>query len=242
MVRQEMGRIDLKYFMTDIHGDYEGMMKLLRHAGINLEVDRLVFGGDMINRGRNSAGVVQEIKALMERFPGHVQAVMGNHEEMMSDYFRYGDKLWLAYGARETLQSFRTAFPDADECEALMEWAYSLPLHVEDDEFVYTHAGLNPYEPLDEQSRDILWMSESDFYRIPKDVLLAATCNKPIVHGHTPVERIYFDGVRLNGDMGSNTYAVMEERGVGLVNLTTMEYYVYKQASGKIMLWRIGQI
>ncbi|WP_138753890.1 hypothetical protein [Paenibacillus sinopodophylli] len=85
-------------------------------------------------------------------------------------------------------------------------------------------------------------MSEIDFYRIPKKVLLSATCNKPVVHGHTPVERIYFDGARLNGDMGSNTYVIIEERGVGLVNLTTMEYYVYKQTSKIIEQRKIGLI
>ncbi|WP_206669796.1 hypothetical protein [Paenibacillus luteus] len=83
---------------------------------------------------------------------------------------------------------------------------------------------------------------ESAFYSIPKKDLLLLTKNKPIIHGHTPVERIYFDGFRLNGDMGSNTYKIIEERGLGIVNLTEMVYYVYKQAQNKIEKRNVARI
>lgn len=128
------------------------------------------------------------------------------------------------------------------ERQAHIEWAVSLPLYFEDYEFVYTHAGLNSHESLHKQSRDILWMSESDFYSIRKDAILTVTQNKPVVHGHTPVERIYFDGVRLNCDMGSNTYFLEEERGLGIVNLTELIYWVYKPALNKIEKRKIARI
>jgi len=72
------------------------------------------------------------------------------------------------------------------------------------------------------------------FYSIPREVLLTFTKGKPVIHGHTPVERIYFDGARMNCDMGSNTYCVEEERGLGLVNLSDMVYFVYKQGQKKV--------
>lgn len=232
----------MKYFMTDIHGDHKGMQLLLKHAGIDFSKDQLIFGGDMINRGKESANVVREIKRLVQEYPGNVHALIGNHEEMMSDYFRNGDKTWLAHGAYETIESFNRTFPDVTERHAHIDWATSLPLFYEDDEFVYTHAGLNPFEPLHQQSRDILWMSESDFYSNPSGSLLSLTNDKPIVHGHTPVENIYFDGVRLNCDLGSNTYVIEEERGLGLMNLTEMTYSVYKQAQKKIEKRKVARI
>lgn len=115
-----------------------------------------------------------------------------------------------------------------------IEWICNLPLVYEDDMFVYTHAGLNPFEPIDKQSREILWMSEFDFYIISKDSLFNLTKSKPVVHGHTPVERIYYDGIRLNCDLGSNTHVIEEECGLGLVNLTEMTYLVYRQSQKKI--------
>ncbi|GED28652.1 serine/threonine protein phosphatase [Brevibacillus agri] len=232
----------MKYFITDIHGDLKGMRLLLKHVGVDLTKDQLVIGGDMINRGKDSAGVVKEVKALMEKHPDNVQAIIGNHEEMMSWYFERGDRLWLSHGGNETVQSFQKAFPDEKRRQEHISWACSLPLFFEDDEFVYTHAGFNPYEPLDGQNREILWMEEMDFYSISKDLLLSATKGKPIVHGHTPVERIYFDGVRINCDLGSNTYSIVEERGLALVNLTEMIYWVYKSAQKKIEKRKVGKI
>ncbi|MFB6367173.1 metallophosphoesterase family protein [Paenibacillus elgii] len=230
-----------KFFMTDVHGDYKGLISLLKHAEIDFGRDQLVFGGDMINRGKESASVVQAVKSLTDKYPKSVIALIGNHEEMMSDYIRSRDRTWMHHGGRETLKHFEEMFPDETERKKHMEWAYTLPLYFEDDEFIYTHAGLNPHEQLDKQSRDIIWMGEFDFYSVPKEALLALTHGKPVVHGHTPVERIYFDGVRLNCDLGSNTYQVIEERGLGLVNLTEMTYFVYKQTQKKIEKRKIMQ-
>ncbi|NQX45605.1 serine/threonine protein phosphatase [Paenibacillus tritici] len=231
-----------KFFITDIHGDTKGLELLLSKAEVDWKQDQLVVGGDMINRGKDSAGVVKHIKQLTEKHPGQVHALIGNHEEMMGNYIKHGDKLWLSHGGHDTLRSFARTCPGQDEQQALMEWAYSLPLYFEDEEYVYTHAGLYPEEPLEQQSREILWMTEYEFYRQPHEPLLSLTGGRPVIHGHTPVERIYFDGVRMNCDMGSNTYQVLEERSLGMVNLTEMIYHVYRQADQRLETRRIGRI
>ncbi|MED1850066.1 metallophosphoesterase family protein [Brevibacillus agri] len=228
-----------KLFITDIHGDYQGFRLLLKHAELDLAKDQLVIGGDMINRGKESGEVIKSIKLLCEQYPNNVHAIIGNHEEMMGWYYQRADNLWLRHGGREAIKDFEKTFSKAQR-EEHIGWACGLPLVFEDDEYVYTHSGLNPYEPLDKQNREILWMSESDFYSISKENLLTLTQNRPIIHGHTPVERIYFDGVRMNCDMGSNTYCVEEERGLGLVNLSEMVYFVYKQAQKKIEMRKIS--
>lgn len=223
----------MKYFITDIHGDYSGLKLLLEHAGIDFSKDQLVIGGDMINRGRDSGSVLKFIKGLVQKYPKNVFPLIGNHEEMMRDYYRRGDILWLNHGGGDTLRDFEKTFSKL-EMDHHIEWASNLPLVYEDDEYIYTHAGLNPFEPLEKQSREILWMSESDFYSISKESLFELTKGKPVVHGHTPIERILFDGVRLNCDLGSNTYMLEMERGLGLVNLTEMTYLVYRQSQKKI--------
>lgn len=231
----------MKYFITDIHGEYKGMELLLKYAQVDFSRDQLVVGGDMINRGRESAKVVRKIKELAEAHSHHVHVLGGNHEEMVRHYYLNGNKLWFSHGGCETLRDFERTFSKM-EMEEHVEWICNLPLVYEDEEYVYTHAGLNPTEPLDEQSRDILWMSESDFYSISKESLFTLTQSKPVVHGHTPIERIHFDGVRLNCDLGSNTYSVMEERGLALVNLDLMVYYVYKQSVGKMVERKVIRI
>lgn len=220
-----------KLFITDIHGELAGLRLLLKLAEVDLGRDQLVIGGDMINRGKNSAGVLKELKMLSDRHPQHVHALIGNHEEMMGDYLQSGDKTWLSHGGRETLENLCQLFPREEERQAHTDWATALPLYYEDDQFVYTHAGLHPFEPLTQQSRGIIWMTEAEFYRIPAAELRKLTGNKTVVHGHTPVERICYDGVRLGVDFGCNTYSLQEERGLALVDLTNGWYWVYKQAT-----------
>lgn len=218
----------MKYFMTDIHGEYKGMEALFQHAGIDFSRDQLVIGGDMINRGKQIADVIKRVKALMDAYSKNVFAVIGNHEEMMRDYYQSGDKLWMSHGGYETIEGFGRTFINDEEREGHIEWASNLPLLFEDDGFVYTHAGLNPNKLIEHQDREILWIPEGEFYSLGREDLMRLTGGKPIVHGHTPVERIYFDGARINCDLGSNTYFIKEERGLALVNLTLMEYFVYK--------------
>ncbi|BBI35161.1 hypothetical protein [Cohnella abietis] len=85
-------------------------------------------------------------------------------------------------------------------------------------------------------------MSENEFYSYTRESLLELTNGKPIIHGHTPLEIIYFDGVRLNCDLGSNTYSVIEERALALVNLSLMEYFKYKPSTKRIETHKVIRI
>ncbi|MCR2806629.1 metallophosphoesterase family protein [Paenibacillus soyae] len=227
----------MKYFITDIHGDGIGLEKLLAHASMNWSTDQLVFGGDYIDRGHHSGKVLKKVMSLMEAHPESVFAVVGNHEEMMLDYFRHGDPLWMKHGGKEALPELKAEF--GKSFDEMLRWVDELPIIHQDDEFVYTHSGLEVDTPLANQTREILWMDESAFYGLSREGILALTQGKPVVHGHTPVERIYFDGARLNGDLGSNTYWIEEERALGLVNLTAMDYVAYRQANGSLTTRKI---
>lgn len=220
--------------MTDIHGDHKAMMKLLEHAKFNPFHDQLIIGGDMIDRGKESGHVVKEIRRLCELHPEQVKASIGNHEVMSDWYMNSRSRMWLNHGGQQTIDSFNKVFRSQKEREDYLTWLSELPLYVEDDSFVYAHAGLYPYDPLEHQDKEVVWMEERELYSYSKEELLALTNGKPIVHGHTPCEYILFDGVRLNGDLGSQSYSIIEERGLALVDLTNMFYYVYKPYTKKI--------
>ncbi len=230
----------MTFFITDIHGDDVGLERLLEHAQVDFNRDLLIIGGDMIDRGNGNAKVIRRIKELTEAFPDHVIALLGNHEEMALAYFWNGDKLWLQHGGRETLRDWEKTF-SKDQINEFLQWMNNLPLVYQTESYMFTHAGLNPDVALLQQGRDILWMSESEFYGISREELLALTGHRPVVHGHTPVERIYFDGVRLNCDLGSNTYPVIEARGLCLVELEQMIYHVYLPSKGRIETRSIGR-
>ena len=113
---------------TDIHGMRDGLVRALRKAGLT---DReghwiapretaLVGVGDYIDRGPDSAGVVEFLRSLAgEALAAGCRVVLarGNHEQMLIDILR-GDPewevSWLANGGRQLLASYGLGDPPFD--------------------------------------------------------------------------------------------------------------------------------
>ena len=74
------GPIDV---VGDVHGEVGPLRELLRrlgydHVGRHLKGRRLVFVGDLGDRGPNSPAVIELVRALVGL--GHAQCLLGNHE------------------------------------------------------------------------------------------------------------------------------------------------------------------
>lgn len=70
----------------DVHGCLEELRELLRAVDYRASSDRLVFVGDLVDRGPDPVGVVREVRALAAR--GDVLVMMGNHEEKLVRWFK----------------------------------------------------------------------------------------------------------------------------------------------------------
>ena len=70
----------------DVHGCLEELRELLRAVAYDPSADRLVFVGDLVDRGPDPVGVVREVRALASR--GDVLTIMGNHEEKLVRWFK----------------------------------------------------------------------------------------------------------------------------------------------------------
>jgi len=93
----------------DVHGEYEALLNLATKTPSNIS---LVFVGDLIDRGSQSAQVIKFIREQK------LKCVKGNHEEMMIEFgskFIYDiqngreidqDNMWLKHGGKETLLSY----------------------------------------------------------------------------------------------------------------------------------------
>lgn len=95
----------------DVHGDYDQLRRLLQSAGV-IDEDghwiagetHLVFTGDLVDRGPNSAKVLDLVMDIEDQAAdegGMVHVLLGNHEAMNL----YGD---LRYVAPEDFASYRT--------------------------------------------------------------------------------------------------------------------------------------
>ena len=130
------------YAIGDVQGCYGALKSLLEAFGFSQSRDRLLFVGDLVNRGAQSLEVLRFVKSLAER----ALTVQGNHDLHLA-------MVAEGHGKRhkeDTLDAILTA-PDRDE---LLAWLRAQPLlHVE-GEYVVVHAGLLPQWSV-AQARDL---------------------------------------------------------------------------------------
>lgn len=72
------------YFVGDIHGCYDELMRALDEAGFDPSRDRLISVGDLVDRGPDSKKCLE-----LTREPWF-HAVLGNHEDMLVEACREG--------------------------------------------------------------------------------------------------------------------------------------------------------
>ena len=173
----------LTYAVGDIHGCRQLLDRLLALIAADAagRERRLVFLGDMIDRGPDSAGAVATLRALQAVEPERVVCLKGNHEDLLGAAVRdpAAADLWLCNGGVETLASYGVAnardIPPAD-----LAWLTTLPTSHEDERRIYVHAGLKPGRALaDQHPNDLVWIRH-EFLDSDADH------GKLVVHGHTP--------------------------------------------------------
>ncbi len=188
-------------------GDVHGYLELLKNIHRKIRADlhdiagkqyKIVFLGDYIDRGPDSAGCAQFLLDLMLE-DEHVICLKGNHEdklekflanpqELANSFFGYGGvECTMSYGVDMT--AYKDIYKDAGKIRAELDKKISsdhkqfyseLPKSVTFGDYLFAHAGVRPGVPLDEQSEDDLMWIRSEF--ISNDELY----DKVIVHGHTP--------------------------------------------------------
>lgn len=165
----------LTFVIADIHGRLDLLNSALAEIEARMAGGRIVFTGDYIDRGLESAGVVQR---LIDGPPANWEwvCIRGNHEDMLLTC-KDGENLgwWVANGGGETIVSY-----GGEINQAHVEWMDALPRLWWDDHRVYTHAGVNESHELTEQVEAV-----TQWFRYPKGADVGYR-GKHVVHGHTP--------------------------------------------------------
>jgi serine/threonine protein phosphatase 1 len=188
----------LTYAIGDVHGCLHKLAPLVTHCTAHADGEpfRLVFLGDYIDRGPDSAGVIDHLIGLQRDMPDRVVCLRGNHEALLLDALDSdGIELWLLNGGEHTLASYGVMEPDELPGEH-REWLATLPVRHDDGLRLFVHAGVNPlYRLTDQREQDLVWIREP-FLSSPIDY------GRLIVHGHTPLPGGEPDlrGWRLNLD------------------------------------------
>ncbi len=125
------------YVIGDLQGCAHEAQALLDKIAADAAGDaRILFVGDLINRGPESLMALRRMKALSETSGGRVEALLGNHDLHL---------LAVAVGAQKASKSDTLdeilAAPDLDE---LVAWLRARPLALFVDAHLMVHAGVAP--------------------------------------------------------------------------------------------------
>ena len=186
------------YAIGDIHGRLDLFEQLI--AAIDADdatrtpaETTVVLLGDLIDRGPDSAGVIDAAMAWGER--RQVRLLAGNHEEMFLDSLKRTEVLrhFLRYGGKETVLSYpidRTDYRELSLDELQERLRDAVPqAHVDylrgaEDavaigDYLFVHAGIRPGVPLEDQNpADLRWIRE-------KFITDTRDHGCVVVHGHT---------------------------------------------------------
>ena len=204
------------YAIGDVHG-CNGLLGTV-HAKIVEDLHakpagdyRIVHVGDYVDRGPDSAGVVDRLMKLSRDNP-KIVCLKGNHEAMMLEFLDDPRaRGFLSNGGLETTRSYgvRLPFPSSlDPAAVRAEFARLIPrehldflqglkLSVRFADYFLCHAGVRPQVALNRQSEeDLLWI-RYDFLDDKREH------EAVVVHGHTPKEEPEVKPNRINIDTGA---------------------------------------
>lgn len=206
------------YAVGDIHGRLDLLDDLLGQIEDDivarpLPTVGLCFLGDLIDRGPDSAGVVERLTSLGE-FPAKTLFLMGNHEEVLLRVLNAEPHLaydWLGFGGDACAESYGVSASallamNEDRIAEVMRGAMP-PAHVrflEDmgdtfgfGDYLFVHAGIRPGVKIEEQQpQDLRWIRQP-FLSDGHD----HGCM--VVHGHTISEGVERRANRIGIDTGA---------------------------------------
>ena len=203
-------------------GDIHGRADLLDHLHALIDTDfrerstpvvHLVYLGDYVDRGPNSAGVLEQLATGPSDFV-KVTLLRGNHEEML---LRFLDDpsvgpAWRQLGGLETLHSYGIdvssvlkdeGYPglSARLYEAIPQHHLAMLDRLEPSftigDYFFCHAGVRPGIPLEQQQAEDLTWIRAPFLEAKEDF------GKVVVHGHSPTDQPDLRANRINIDTGA---------------------------------------
>lgn len=208
------------YAIGDIHGClalFDAALDQIAEdaARQGFEAHAIVTIGDYIDRGPDSAGVIERVMALHADPAIQIVSIFGNHEDLMLGFLDdpLGGARWLRpeLGGPDTLASFglpavEMGVPEAELieiAEALrtqlgperLHFITDLDLSYKSGNVYFCHAGTDPKVPLDMQDRKtLIWNRTYSGTR---------SDGNWTVHGHTVVSRPLNEAGRINLDTGA---------------------------------------
>ncbi|MDQ2803618.1 MAG: metallophosphoesterase, partial [Pseudomonadota bacterium] len=199
------------YAIGDIHGCDHQLAALHRAIAADLaarpiESPLLVHIGDYVDRGPDTAGVIERLRHGPP-LPGVPTVnLKGNHEQTMMEALaedRAAGTDWLFHGGRAALASYGVD-PDgpremwqAGIPAGHLDFLRGLALRHQEGGYLFVHAGIRPGVAIERQTpEDLLRMRQPFLYT-------EQSFGVVVVHGHTPVRAPVVRHNRIAIDTGA---------------------------------------
>ena len=178
----------MRYVVSDLHGEYELFVKLLRKINFS-DSDELYVCGDIIEKGLESVRLARLIFSMP-----NVRAILGNHEAALLDHYEF---LMRECGGDydSVLVSLRGFINNGVGDGHLLDWDVvdgieALPYYLETEDFVCVHAGVpltdrGEVPPLDSVSPKVLIADRK--FKSPDVIPKRSKC---VFFGHTPTSAV----------------------------------------------------
>jgi serine/threonine protein phosphatase 1 len=217
------------YAIGDIHGRRDLLDELLLMIGADNEArgpatTKLVFLGDLADRGLDSRGVIERLMQLSVAKESTI-FLMGNHEELLIRMWQAERSVAATFnrvGGKETMLSYGISESDYDACDLdeLMEQVRKMvpAAHIDflkgfdnwylAGDYLFVHAGIRPgYVIEDQDPVDLRWI-RGEFTRSDVDHGVM------VIHGHTITEEIDEQANRIGIDTGAFATGVLSAIGL----------------------------
>lgn len=242
------------YAIGDIHGDVDALKTLISRLPPLDAQDTLVFLGDYLDRGPQSAQTIDFIRHdLPHLVPAKIVCLRGNHEDA---WMRVVTQGWPEFvfppgnGCLACLRSYTggptgdSIVPTPEELESMLagsffppdvvEWMAALPYWYEDEHAIYVHAGLPRKDTQWQHPADVedplvlLWLRSREFFVDYRGKLVI--CGHTMTRTLPPELSLYTPEDPSDMWVGENVYAIDTGCGKGgfLTAIEVPELLVYE--------------
>jgi serine/threonine protein phosphatase 1 len=204
----------------DIHGCAKSLEALLKKLSPYMGKDyTFIFIGDYIDRGPDSRGVFDRL--IEFEHSEKCFFLRGNHEQMFLNALEGQDRrLWMMNGGIQTISSFGSIDFYEQLPDIYHEFVLRTEIYLDTQDFFFTHGGIHPYYSISEQlktpGQEAKFLWERNHLNVD---IWELEWEKPVVFGHTPVEKVINDAFRLGIDTGC---VYSNRKGLGLLTAVVL--------------------
>lgn len=232
----------LVYAIGDLHGRLdlltEMIVAILDDVVQSAPARRplIIFLGDYIDRGPQSAALIDFLISLQADQALEVRTLRGNHEQVLLDFLEREEEVgpdWVSFGGAATLAAYGVKSPGPEAQVAVWKKAAksferSLPakhlafLRATESlicvgDFAFVHAGVRPDIPLDRQTaHDVMWIRE-------RFTDAQTPYEKVVVHGHTETSDVVVTRWRIGLDTAAYSSGVLSALRLHGANLRILQ-------------------